>query len=110
MRVQRASVFTTGTTPTKGTSGNVSRRCPIACTVAVLQAATIILASRASRNRAMRSVRSRSSAVLFSPYGTWPLSARNSMLSCGSSLRIARQMESPPTPESNMPIGLLSIA
>src|SRR5258708_9594274 len=32
------------------------------------------------------------------------------MLSWGSSLRMARQMERPPTPESNAPIGLLSIS
>src|SRR5438445_7419225 len=82
----------------------------MACTVAVLQATTIILASRPSRKREMREVRSSSWAAVFSPYGTWPLSARKSMLSWGISFRIARQMERPPTPESNAPIGLLSIA
>ena len=81
----------------------------MAAIVAVLHATTSALAPCATRKAAIASERSATTCSDLSPYGTKPESAKYSKCSCGSTARMWRSTDSPPTPESNTAIGALFV-
>lgn len=107
-RVASAAGLTAGSIPTSGRSGYSRRSSAMPAAVAVLHATTNALAPCPNRKAAIVRQRSRMNSGLFSPYGTWPLSAKYSSDSLGRRARISLSTDRPPTPESKTPTGALS--
>jgi len=74
--VYSAAGLTAGSMPTKGTSGNFSRKVFNAAAEAVLQATTINFASCASKKRVMPSEKLWICSIGRGPYGTCPWSPK----------------------------------
>src|SRR5690606_19926950 len=97
------------TTPITGTDRR-SRRVSSATADAVLQAITTCLTPRPASSCAACTEYFRTVSGLLVPYGKRAVSPRYMKCSCGNAALRARSTVSPPTPESNTPIGFAAAA
>ena len=95
--------------PTIGISGNLSCRSAAQIELTVLQAMTIILTPLPTRKSEICVEKFLTVLSAFDPYGVRAVSPKYISFSSGSSSSMQLTHVSPPRPESNTPIGLLSI-